>query len=100
MHSKSISNIYIHKEQNMGTKALLTERERLIILLLFYKNEEHDLEVFRKSIELVNAELESKNRYNKNLQYEMLIKKVISNNTAENRDRLKAKFLELKRNKI
>lgn len=84
----------------MGTKALLTERERLIILLLFYKNEEHDLEVFRKSIELVNAELESKNRYNKNLQYEMLIKKVISNNTAENRDRLKAKFLELKRNKI
>lgn len=84
----------------MGTKALLTERERLIILLLFYKNEEHDLEVFRKSIELVNAGLESKNRYNKNLQYEMLIKKVISNNTAENRDRLKTKFLELKRNKI
>lgn len=84
----------------MGTKALLAERERLIILLLFYKNDEHDLEVFRKSIELINTKLESKNRYNKNLQYEMLIKKVISNNISENRDRLKAKFLDLKKKKI
>lgn len=82
----------------MKTKQLLNERERLIQLMLFYKNDKNDYKLYITCIKSLNEALKAKKRYNKNEQYEFLIDLVLRENTIKNRERLKTKYIELKRN--
>ena len=80
----------------MSTKILLNERKRLILLLLFYKNDAGDIEFYIKSIRNINQELKHKN-YNKNDQFEYFLEKVLKEPTKEHKNRLAEKFIEIAR---
>ena len=80
----------------MSSRILLNERKRLIILLLFYKNDAEDIIFYIKAISNINKELETK-KYNKNDQFEFFLKKVLKEPTKENKDRLSEKFIEIER---
>ena len=75
----------------MSTRQLKQELKRILILMLFYKNDEHDYDIYVKSLKIINDELKRKRTYkNEGLtQFEYLIEKVIQKNTPENRERLK-----------
>lgn len=74
----------------MTTKQLRQECQRILILMLFYKNDEHDYEIYINSLKKINEELKLKSIYKKSLtQFEYMIEKVIQKNTPQNRERLK-----------
>lgn len=88
----------------MSTKKLLNERNRLIYLMLFYKTDKTDQDFFMKEIKkyntIINLERKKYEEFgavsqNKNVQFEFFLKKVLENNTEENREKLKTKYLEL-----
>lgn len=88
----------------MSTRKLLNERNRLIYLMLFYKTDRTDQDFFVKEIKKYNTEISlARKKYeefgatsqNKNVQFEYFLTKVLENNTEENREKLKNKYLEL-----
>ena len=76
----------------MGTRQLKQELKRILILMLFYKNDEQDYAIYIKSLKIINDELKRKRAYKNEgiTQFEYLIEKVIQKNTPENRERLKS----------
>lgn len=76
----------------MGTRQLKQELKRILILMLFYKNDEQDYAIYVKSLKIINDELKRKRAYKNEgiTQFEYLIEKVIQKNTPENRERLKS----------
>lgn len=74
----------------MTMRQLKAERMRLLILMLFYKNDEIDYQIYCKSIKMINKEIERSKTYKKEFsQIEFFISKTINENTPENRERLK-----------
>lgn len=74
----------------MTVNQLRQARQKILILMLFYKNDENDYKIYINSIKNINEKLEAKSKYKKSLtQLDYLIKKVVQKNTPENRERLK-----------
>ena len=47
----------------MSTRQLKQELKRILILMLFYKNDEHDYDIYVKSLKIINDELKRKRTY-------------------------------------
>lgn len=92
----------------MQTKKVLDERNRFISLLLFYKNSIEDEKFFIKNIKLCNDELTFRksrspeyfeNSKNLNVQFEFFLKKFLENNSEQNKEKLRNKYLEIQKHK-
>lgn len=88
----------------MNLKKIVDERNRLIFLLLFYKTDSVDKQFFIKEIkkynEIIGQEKKIRNEYaisskSLNVQFEFFLKKFLENNTQDNLDKLKTKYLEM-----
>lgn len=78
----------------MSVKKLKEERKRLLILMLFYKCDEKDYEMYSKAIKNINDKLKEMDKIDKLSVLEHFIEKTINKNTAQNREQLK-KVLQL-----
>lgn len=88
----------------MQTKKILDERNRLVYIMLFYKTDKVDQEFFINEIKKYNTVIGSHQKkyeefsitsQNLNTQFEYFLRKLLDNNTEENREKLKNKYLEL-----
>lgn len=92
----------------MQTKKVLDERNRFVSLLLFYKNSIEAEKFFIKNIKLCNTELNSRksrspeffeNSKNLNIQFEFFLNKFLENNSEQNKEKLRNKYLEIQKHK-
>lgn len=88
----------------MQFKKVINERNRLIYLMLFYKNDEKDQVWFINEIKKYNQVIGQKktkdpeyfeNSKNLSVQFEFFLKKFLENSTETNKDKLKTKYLEM-----
>lgn len=88
----------------MQFKKVINERNRLIYLMLFYKNDEKDQVWFINEIKKYNQVIGQKKvkdpeyfETSKNLsvQFEFFLKRFLENSTETNKDKLKTKYLEM-----
>ena len=76
----------------MSVRTLREERRRLLILMLFYKNDDKDYTIYSNAIKNINEKLKEMNKIDKLSQLEHFIEKTINKNTPENREQLKKKL--------
>lgn len=73
----------------MSVRTLRDERKRLLIFMLFYKNDDKDYAMYSKAIKNINQKLKEMDKIDKTSQLEHFIEKTINKNTPENREQLK-----------
>lgn len=71
---------------------LISERSRILKLLLFYKNDAEDINFYIKNLILINKELENF-KFKRNEPFEFILERTLKEPENDNIIRLKEKFI-------